>query len=483
MYDRVIRLLTFAGLVMVLFAPAAAQADCPLAPRLVAGERGQVVSGGANRIRAHPSADAVVVGQISPGGVFQVRGAPTCADGYYWWPVLANDVMGWTAEGADGVYWLAPYTAPEPTATPAPEVVDNGSVIDLAWSPDGRWLAVATTIGLELYDTTTTEPEPRMLVQDVKINDVIFTPAGEVIAAGDDGFIRAWDATTGEERYQLPHDGAVLSLALSADGARLVSSSAIVQTDENNQVSYSDAVVSLWDMESKAVVHSLRPFHSVGKLQFFDNDQRVALQTEMYPGFSVLLWDMDTDPIWMDGYGPTMGWSLNPSGQQIAISTHLSADGGRVQSLAVIDTQTRQHFVDLDIREDWLIETVAYNPAGDLLLTISNGGRLRIRRTDTLQLLLNLTDTASTVAFSADGQHMAVGGRDGGIRLFSAPVLNSSGQVYIETGHVLFGTVGTVAQVEFSPDSRRVAAVFQDSTVGLWKAAAGEALAEYRREN
>jgi WD40 repeat protein len=496
MYGSLIRFLALAGFIMLFSFPTRAQTDCPLAPRLMVGEWGQVVTGGANRLRSNPSADGSIIGEIEPGGIFEVRGTPTCADGYNWWPVSYEGLDGWTAEGVGGEYWLAPYVAVDPTES-LPEttvslgdnailpanaaqlvqvgVLGNGIIIDIAWSPDGHWLAVATSIGLELYDTTSTQSGPRTLVDDFKINDVTFGPSGELVAAGNDGFVHAWDATTGEQSYQLRHDGAVLSVALSADGSRLVTFASELQISDDNRLSYSDPMLRLWDMETKAVIESLELSTHVEQLHFFDG-QRVAFQEGE---FVVSLWDTGSETTGVSAYGFIEGWSLHPDGQQVVIGSHLSADGGWVTDLVIVDVQTHDYKVELNIQDDFRIDTVAYNPAGDLLLTVGNAGDLRIRRADTLEVLMNLTDEAFTISFSSDGKLMAVGGRDGGIRLFSAPILNTTGQVYIEPRHVLFGIVGMVNQVEFSPDSRRVAAVGDDDTVRIWDIETGKALITY----
>jgi hypothetical protein len=63
---------------------------------------------GPNNIRAYPSSKGDLLGGIPPLATFEISGGPTCVDGLVWWYVDYQGVSGWTAEGADGVYWLAP---------------------------------------------------------------------------------------------------------------------------------------------------------------------------------------------------------------------------------------------------------------------------------------------------------------------------------------------------------------------------------------
>ncbi|HMM30023.1 MAG TPA: SH3 domain-containing protein [Aggregatilineaceae bacterium] len=78
------------------------------APRLRAGATGQVTPGLPNKVRSAPASSAPQVGSIPGEGVFTVLSGPTCADGYHWWQVLYEGIVGWTAEGSAAEYWVAP---------------------------------------------------------------------------------------------------------------------------------------------------------------------------------------------------------------------------------------------------------------------------------------------------------------------------------------------------------------------------------------
>jgi LysM repeat protein len=86
------------------------QVTCTLTPRLTVGAQGRVIPGSSNALRSLPGTGgtSVVIGQIPGGGLFSVLAGPQCADGYYWWQVNYNGVIGWTAEGQGSTYWLEP---------------------------------------------------------------------------------------------------------------------------------------------------------------------------------------------------------------------------------------------------------------------------------------------------------------------------------------------------------------------------------------
>ena len=63
----------------------------------------------ANTVRSEPRTTSQELGEIPPGGVFTVLSGPQCGpEGMLWWQVNYNGLIGWTAEGVPGQYWLEP---------------------------------------------------------------------------------------------------------------------------------------------------------------------------------------------------------------------------------------------------------------------------------------------------------------------------------------------------------------------------------------
>ncbi|MBZ0298894.1 MAG: hypothetical protein K8J31_04090 [Anaerolineae bacterium] len=85
---------------------------CPgfLPSRLTAGATGRVslVPNLPNRIRSYPGFSADVLGQIPAGEQFWIANGPYCAENTAWWQVSWSGIVGWTAEGQGGTYWLEP---------------------------------------------------------------------------------------------------------------------------------------------------------------------------------------------------------------------------------------------------------------------------------------------------------------------------------------------------------------------------------------
>ena len=104
------------------------------------------------------------------------------------------------------------------------------------FSPDGTLLAVATYIGVYLYDAQTLD-EVALLESNAIMNSVAFSPDGSILASGSvDGTIKLWDVS---ERRLIDtltgHTDAVLSVSFSPDSSILASGSW-------------DGTILLWDM-------------------------------------------------------------------------------------------------------------------------------------------------------------------------------------------------------------------------------------------
>ena len=92
----------------------------------------------------------------------------------------------------------------------------KGSVIDIEFSPDGKQFAVASSIGIWLYDAHTYQ-ESRLLKGDVKIrasraiHNIVFSPNGKTLVSEDsttrysptDSRILFWDIDTGTTKIKI----------------------------------------------------------------------------------------------------------------------------------------------------------------------------------------------------------------------------------------------------------------------------------------
>jgi WD40 repeat protein len=113
-----------------------------------------------------------------------------------------------------------------------------GGMSPLAWSPDGRAVALSREGTVELVDATTGAVLRRFNGRVDPSGDLAFSADGRVLAAGgDDQTVSLWDVATGKPRLRFDgHHGAIFSLAFSPDGKSLASGS------------FKDGTLIVWDV-------------------------------------------------------------------------------------------------------------------------------------------------------------------------------------------------------------------------------------------
>ena len=75
---------------------------------------------------------------------------------------------------------------------------ERGGVGDMAFSPDGRYLAVATKIGLWWYEVETMSPVALWETERGMVSDIAFSPNGKWIAISNwDKILKVWDVQRG----------------------------------------------------------------------------------------------------------------------------------------------------------------------------------------------------------------------------------------------------------------------------------------------
>ena len=149
----------------------------------------------------------------------------------------------------------------------------------LAYAPDGTCLAVASSIGIWLYDVETGKELDLLVGHTDVVNSVTFSLDGERIVSGSgDNTLRLWNANTGDPiRTFTGHADEVKSVALSPDGETIVSGSA-------------DNTVRLWDPNTGDLIPTFTGHTSLVYGVAFSSDGGTVVSGS-YDG-TVLLWEL-----------------------------------------------------------------------------------------------------------------------------------------------------------------------------------------------
>ena len=229
--------------------------------------------------------------------------------------------------------------------------IGKGAMRDFAYSPDGTRFAIASSIGIWLYDTATLEEVALLTKHTGEVVCIAYSPDGSLLASGsDDTTVHVWDAKTGEQKYPpLPHTRDIESVEFSPDGRELASATHLQ--------------VEIWDAKTGVKKRTLKgQTGGVTCMAFSPDGNLLAVACG---GKAVELWDVKA------GYEPC---GINVYGREA--------------------------------------KSLAFSPTGNLLASADTDCRLRLWEIDPWKLrwtgseYLNLV---RSVAFTADGIRVIAG--------------------------------------------------------------------------
>lgn len=360
----------------------------------------------------------------------------------------------------------------------------KGIVKDIAYSPDGKHLAVASPIGVWIYDTQTGNEQAQLTANTENARwiaawNVVFSPDGQTLAVLQ-GEVLLWDTQTYTLKGTLKgHSYSVTDAAFSPDGQIL----AIADMDQTTQ---------LWDMKTMALKCTLEGSTSdinhegmlVFSVAYSPMGDTFAICSE---DDTIRLWDTTTGKLKHTLIGNN-SFSFSPDGKTIATQSFSNR-------LWLWDTTTGRHKSTIKAYSQG---TVAYSPDGDKIATISEDNILLWNATTgEMQSILDLDHEMGQVInflFSPDGNKIAIVKRTEANEKTVSLWDTASDKLYEftayeECGDYLYSdvplpagkhkyTLGnaewSVESIAFSPDGGTFAMVNTDGVVQLWNTETGE---------
>ena len=317
----------------------------------------------------------------------------------------------------------------------------------VAFSPDGQRLAVASGIGVWLYEVATSRA--MALLRTVSpVYSVAISPDGAILASGlGNGQVELWEMGTGTSTGTLEHSRMwVTAVAFSPDGRSLAAGS-------------EDQIIKLWDLETRAPV-------ATWEVAKKGNGVRSTLVdfspdgTMLVSGFddgTVRLWDVAT----RQDIGTLEGHTDGVRSVAFSSDGRTLASGSLDGTVKLWDVETRQDIGTLEGHTDG-VRSVAFSSDGRTLASGSLDGTVKLWDVGSRELVGTLEGHKNgviSVAFSPDGATLASGSWDGTIKLWD---VGSRELVGTPAGH------REGVSVAFSPDGAALASGSWDGTIKLW---------------
>ena len=326
----------------------------------------------------------------------------------------------------------------------------TGRAVDIAYSPDGKQFAVATPIGIWIYDSRTGKELNMLIGHTNTIKGIAYSPDGRTLASGSvsglEDTIRLWDTTTGRHKATLTGIAfGVYSIAFSPDGETLATGSY--------------EYIQLWDVVS-----------GERKLSFVARTERVVDIIAFSPDGSTLASVDDNKIALWDATTGTHKTTL--TGQEHVHSIAFSPDGstlasGQNNTITLWDATSGAH--KTTSRERGAHGQVAFSPDGSTLASGFHGNKVRLWDVHSGQqhekTFTGLPVWISRIVFSPDGNTIAINSDAAGIRLLD---LVSSTYKTAFTDHMT-----SVSSIALSPDGDTIASGSSDSIVRLWDVVSG----------
>jgi WD40 repeat protein/DNA-binding SARP family transcriptional activator len=332
-----------------------------------------------------------------------------------------------------------------------------GGLVD--WSPGGDLFVTEgpEESGLiDLRDAGTGESVRSFHGHDPDVNDVGFSSDGAMLAtSGDDGAVRIWDPTTGEELSRVTGtDGPVWSPTFSDDGSRVL---AIWRPSWPH-------VVRIADVATGEVVNEFE-LPRGGGADLSPDGSRVVLDLRVLDvgtGEEIVVLEGDDD--WADPY------AFSPDGKWI-VAPVVAADGG-VSQVRIWDATTGARVMTLEAGN---VADLDWSADGTRLATSSHEGTARVWQVDAdsarelFRFSTQDISSAGGVAFSPDGSRLMVG--DGAITAVKVFDLSVAGGR--EWANVPDGRPGLPGAASFTPDGRELVTSSEEAAAAFWDAETG----------
>jgi WD40 repeat protein len=399
------------------------------------------------------------------------------SQGHELWKVAANgnylafspDAKTVAAASREGIItlWSAGNSEHHETLRASPGV---GRTSSLAFSHEGRWLALAGEDGLILWDVATRKEKRRL--PDRKSRKLTFAPDSKTLASAGSREIRLWDVASGQRLHYRPgHDEHVMTVAVTPDGNVMASAA------------WDGHTMQLWDAATGNPLRLFKGHESDIRCCDFSSDGQWVISGGTSDGLRC--WDRDSGKVLrsyvMEAQDPRL------RNQSDCITFRLSPDKKRLAAIGLDDgaKQDQYHMNVWDVATGKQILRRQFRGGFDSrfssdgrYVTVEIRQSLIIEEVTTGRELVTIPgDLGNPVAFSPDSKLLATGvhktepGPEGGYQVLAISL------VEVATAKEIFriDSEPLMTYLAFSPDGQVLAGA-DAKAIFVWDTATGKQL-------
>ena len=316
----------------------------------------------------------------------------------------------------------------------------KGRINEIKFSPDSRRFAVATSIGVWIYDAKSGSIISLLKGKRQNILDVTFTENGNtVIGVNANGEILKWHTENGELIFTLRNENALnlSSAVFTVDGSRLYGISG-----------GSDEKIYVWELNDDLNTHVLAPILT-----------ELKLDVEFEGGYVKII-------------------TISSDGRFLAIPRQ-NDNHNEVFPIQILDAHTGKLLFERSAQSnEWVrVRALAFSPDSKTLAACADSIYLwNTDATDVKATFKALDTSFYALAFSPNGRLLASGCSDGSVRLWNATAQKEGlgGKIgqYMPTLK-LKGHKEGVNILAFSPDGKTLLSGSEDGTIRAWDTTTG----------